>query len=63
MSFDQWLQSRDIDCQTLTPELQAALQSQFDREQQRLTPVCEVLVLPADCLWPQRGYWTPAAAQ
>ena len=61
MSFEQWLHSRNIDCQTLTPELQAALQSQFAREQQRQTPVANTLVLPADCLWPARGYWVEVA--
>ena len=63
MSFEQWLESRDIDCQELAPELLAALQMQFEREQRRLAPVAEVLVLPVDCAWPQRGHWTPAAGQ
>lgn len=57
MTFTEFLESRCIDCQTLTPELETALQSQFDREQQRLAPVAEVLVLPVDCSWPARGHW------
>lgn len=63
MSFEQWLQSRDIDYQTLTPELQTALQSQFNAEQPRRAPVANTLVLPADCLWPARGYWVATAAK
>lgn len=61
MMTSEWLESRGIDCQTLTPELHAALQSQYDAEVQRLAPVAEVLVVPSDCHWPARGYWTPVA--
>lgn len=53
MNFDQWLRSRNIDVQTLTPELRAALLAQFERETQ---PPSEVLVqLDADAeRWPAR---------
>lgn len=60
MMTSEWLESRGIDCHTLTPELEAALQSQYDAEQERQKPV-PLLVVPSDCQWPARGYWTPAA--
>lgn len=66
MSFQQFLESRDIDIQSIEPEMLAALQMQFEREPKRsdsvslLAPVAEVLVLPVDCSWPQRGHWQPA---
>lgn len=61
LTWQQWLESRDIDCQTLTPELEAALQSQYEADCQRLAPVGEKLVLPIDCSWPARCFWVPTA--
>ena len=52
MDFQAWLQARDIDCQALVPELLAALQMQFEREQQQQAPVTEAIVLSDD--WPRR---------
>lgn len=57
IDFQAWLLERGVDCQTLTAELQAALQSQFEAEQQQQAPVTHVLVVPIDCSWPSRGYW------
>ena len=56
MSFQEWLDARNIDCETLTPELLAALQSQYERECRRLEPPAEVLIQPVDCQSPQRTY-------
>ena len=56
MDFQTWLEQRSIDCQELNQELLAALQSQYELDVQRCTPVNEVLILPSDCLWPQRGF-------
>lgn len=49
MSFQQWLLARDIDCETLTSELLAALQSQYEADCQRCTPPTEALIASADC--------------
>jgi hypothetical protein len=49
MDFQTWLTERGIDCQTLTPELQTALQSQYEADSQRLAPPAEKLVASADC--------------
>lgn len=62
MSFEQFLESRDIDIQSIEPEMLAALQSQFEAEQERLKPA-PLLIVPADCSWPQRGHWTPAVTR
>ena len=65
MDFQQFLEQRGIDIQQLVPELEAALMAQYEAEQSRtdsvsgLPPVAEVLVLPVDCSWPQRGHWIP----
>ena len=62
ITFTQWLEQRCIDCQELTPELEAALQSQFDAELERQRPA-PLLVVPSDCQWPARGHWQPASTQ
>lgn len=62
ITFTQFLEQRCIDCQELTPELHASLMAQYEAEQQRLAPV-DVLVVPSDCQWPARGYWTPVVGQ
>lgn len=60
IDFQTWLADRSIDCQQLTPELQAALQSQYEAEfePRELISPAEVLVVPIDsCQWPQRSFW------
>lgn len=59
MSFQEWREQQDLDIQSAEPELLALWQSQYDAEQERQRPV-PVLVVPADCQWPARGYWTPS---
>jgi hypothetical protein len=54
IDFRTWLADRSIHCQTLTPELSVALQSQYEAEQQRQEPPVEKLVASADC--PARVY-------
>ncbi|QDV23036.1 hypothetical protein [Aureliella helgolandensis] len=61
MTFIQWLESRNIDCLELTAELEAALQSQW--KAQFPVPTLERLIVPSDCLWPARGYWTPPVSR
>ena len=48
MTFNDWLLSRDIDTETLTPELRAALEAQFEDEH---SPPTEAIVLTDDELW------------
>ena len=54
--FNQWLSSRNIDAQTLTPELRAALVAQWaDEEKAKKPPEHVLLVLGSDdCRWPPR---------
>lgn len=52
MDFSQWLETRNIDCEALVPELLEALQSQFEAECQQRKPVTEAIVLSDD--WPRR---------
>ena len=52
MDFAQFLDQRSIDCQGLTPELLAALTTQYEAECQRQKPVTEAIVLSDD--WPRR---------
>lgn len=56
MTFTDWLANRNIDQQTLEPELLAALRSQFEREQ----PTPSVLVIPetTDQRW-ATALWLP----
>lgn len=57
IDFQTWLADRSIDCNELQPELLAALQSQYEAECRRCSPVSEVLIVPIDCSWPARGFW------
>lgn len=59
MSFQEWREQQDLDIQSAEPELLALWQSQYALEQERQRPV-PVLVVPSDCQWPARGYWTPS---
>ena len=61
MDFDQWLSDRNIDCQTLTPELEAALLGQYEAECRRSAAVTTMLVVQDGCLWPLRSYWMPVS--
>ncbi len=49
MNYPQWLLEFNIDCHELTPELQAALQMQFEAELRRLAPIAEKLVSTTSC--------------
>ncbi len=60
MDFSEYLQSKNIDCQSLVPELLVALQSQYELDCQLTKPPSEMLVVPVDCSWPMRGYWITA---
>ena len=46
LTWQQWLESRNIDIDTMTVELEAALQSQYEAD---CAPIAEVLVSSADC--------------
>jgi len=63
MSFDDFLLQRGVDCQSLLPELEQALLSQYEADCQRTAPPSSVLVTPVDCQWPSRGYWLPVVGQ
>lgn len=56
MTFQEWLETRDIDCQTLTIELQRSLRARWEAEFPPAAPPAEKLVQPSDCQWPQRNY-------
>ncbi len=56
MTFQQWLDSKSIDIQSLEPEMARSLRSRFEAEQE---PPASVLVVPSDCLWPARAIWQP----
>ena len=58
MNFSQWLESKNIDCQRLEPEMHVALLDKYERETKRQSPVA-VLVVPVDCSWPSRAHWIP----
>lgn len=49
MDFQQWLFDRNIDCQTLTPELLASLLSQFEADCKQAAPPSEMLVSNDSC--------------
>ncbi len=57
MDFQTWLASR-IDCETLTPELERTLRAEWEAQQP--APPADILLVPVECRWPARGYWTPA---
>lgn len=57
IDFETWLAARNIDCQTLTPELLAALTTQFEAVCQLTKPPAEKLVSSADC--PAKVYRIP----
>ncbi len=59
-TWQQWLDARNIDIDSMTAELEAALQSQYQADCQRVEPVSEVLVVPMNCSWPARCFWIPA---
>ncbi|MGN6545924.1 MAG: hypothetical protein ACTHK7_12795 [Aureliella sp.] len=55
MTFKDWLLSRDIDAEALTPELEGALWKRFQAEQKATEPPGEVLLLLSDeRYWPVR---------
>ena len=55
LAFREWLLGRNVDCQTLTPELEQSLRLQF---KQSVPPEPQrILVIPCDGLWPTRAYW------
>ncbi len=85
MDFQQWLDLRGIDIQSIESEMQITLVAQYELEQSpqetgamkgekgsqeallpftkptiaayRKIAATDVLVLPVDCAWPQRGHW------
>lgn len=48
-TFDQWLTAHDIDCESLTRELRAALFTQYEAETSQPS---EQVVLTDDEVWP-----------
>ncbi len=61
MTFSDFLESRSIDCQELAPELLTALQSQYAAEYPPEPPQADILIVPSECQWPARGFWTVAS--
>lgn len=55
-NFQDWLNAKGVDVQSLDRKLRAALMLQYRREQLSLMPPVTRLVVPVFCQWPMRCY-------